>query len=139
LFFDPAEELHPQHPVNLDYQQFISEGNLLLNQIAPELISEIDWPQDASNLTPEALLQLQHRVEYMEAHLTMRVKEYQLAFDKSSRQFIVWYRAAGSLRAHTRALGEAGRAGTNPSRSGIRRGALHCSSREINPTPSAHS
>ena len=86
LFFDLAEELHPQHPVNLDYQQFISEGNLLLNQIAPELIGEIDWPQDASTLTPETLLQLQHRVEYMEAHLTMRVKEYQLAFDKSSRQ-----------------------------------------------------
>jgi len=85
LFFDPAEAQHPQHPVRLDYQQFISEGNLLLNQIAPELISEIDWPQDASILTPQVLLQLQHRVEYMEAHLTMRVKEYQLAFDKSSR------------------------------------------------------
>ncbi|HNW95111.1 MAG TPA: serine/threonine-protein kinase [Anaerolineaceae bacterium] len=86
LFFDPDEAQHPQHPVRLDYQQFVSEGSLLLNQIAPDLISEIDWPQEDANLTPEALLQLQHRVEYMEAHLSMRIKEYQLAFDKSSRQ-----------------------------------------------------
>ncbi|MBP7031334.1 MAG: hypothetical protein KBB13_01300 [Anaerolineaceae bacterium] len=86
LFFAPDEALHAQHPVNLDYQQFIDEGGLLLSQIAPELIPEIDWPKDASGLTPEVLLQLQHRVEYMEAHLTMRIKEYQLAFDKSTRQ-----------------------------------------------------
>lgn len=86
LFFETNEALHPQHPVNLDYQQFINEGSLLLNQIAPELIPEIDWPRDASGLTPKALLQLQHRVEYMETHLSMRVKEYQLAFDSSSRQ-----------------------------------------------------
>ena len=86
LFFDTSEAQHAQHPVSLDYQQFINEGSLLLNQIAPELISEIDWPKDSSDLTPEALLQLQHRVEYMETYLSMRVKEYQLAFDKSSRQ-----------------------------------------------------
>ena len=86
LFFQLDEPMHPQHPVRLDYQQFITEGGLLLNQIAPELIPEIDWPSDASALTPEVLLQLQHRVEYMETHLSMRVKEYQLTFDKSSRQ-----------------------------------------------------
>lgn len=77
------------HPLNngkdpawLDYQQFISEGNLLLNQIAPELIAELDWPASAAQLTKEDLTQLQLRTEYLLSSLSMRVIDYQVLFRK---------------------------------------------------------
>lgn len=42
-------------PIRMDYQQLISEANLLLNQIVPELLAELDWPKSAENLTQEDL------------------------------------------------------------------------------------
>lgn len=79
LFFDPQNLTEKAHP-RLDYDQLISEGGLLLNQTAPELIQEIGWPISASQLTENDITQLQIRLEYMETYLFMRVVEYQLLY-----------------------------------------------------------
>lgn len=81
-FFDISDEATSQTQELLDYEQLISEGNLLLNQIAPELIPEIGWPANNSSLSKQELIHLQHRVEYMESYLSMRVVEYQVLFRK---------------------------------------------------------
>ncbi|MFZ3069777.1 MAG: hypothetical protein WA110_01460, partial [Anaerolineaceae bacterium] len=88
LFFDTTQPLNGQSPEMLDYQQLISEGNLLLNQIAPELIPEIGWPADLTSLSKMELVHLQHRVEYMESYLSMRVTEYQLLFRKNLQKIM---------------------------------------------------
>ena len=82
LFLSAQSPTNGQDPAWLDYQQFISEGNLLLNQIAPELIAELDWPASAAQLTKEDLTQLQLRTEYLLSSLSMRVIDYQVLFRK---------------------------------------------------------
>lgn len=82
LFLSAQSPTNGQDPAWLDYQQFISEGNLLLNQIAPELIAELDWPVSAAQLTKDDLTQLQLRTEYLLSSLSMRVIDYQVLFRK---------------------------------------------------------
>ena len=82
LFLSAQSPTNGQDPAWLDYQQFISEGNLLLNQIAPELIAELDWPASAAQLTKEDLTLLQLRTEYLLSSLSMRVIDYQVLFRK---------------------------------------------------------
>jgi len=82
LFLNAQAFSNGKDPAWLDYQQFISEGNLLLNQIAPELIAELDWPASAADLTTEDLTQLQLRTEYLLSSLSMRVVDYQVLFRK---------------------------------------------------------
>ncbi len=82
LFLSAQSPTNGQDPAWLDYQQFISEGNLLLNQIAPELVAELDWPASAIDLTKEDLTQLQLRTEYLFSSLSMRVIDYQVLFRK---------------------------------------------------------
>jgi len=82
LFLSAQPPTNGQDPARLDYHQFISEGNLLLNQIAPELIAELDWPTSAAQVTKEDLTQLQLRTEYLLSSLSMRVTDYQVLFRK---------------------------------------------------------
>ncbi|HOV30482.1 MAG TPA: hypothetical protein PKX67_02020 [Anaerolineaceae bacterium] len=82
LFLSAQPPTNGKDPAWLDYQQFIGEGNLLLNQIAPELIAELDWPANAAQLTKEDLTQLQLRTEYLLSSLSMRVTDYQVLFHK---------------------------------------------------------
>jgi serine/threonine protein kinase len=85
LFLNALAFSNGKDPAWLDYQQFISEGNLLLNQIAPELIAELDWPPSATDITKEDLTQLQLRTEYLLSSLSMRVIDYQVLFRKQVR------------------------------------------------------
>ncbi len=82
LFLSAQPPTNGKNPAWVDYEQFISEGNLLLNQIAPELIAELDWPPNADQLTKEDLTQLQLRTEYLLSSLSMCVIDYQVLFRK---------------------------------------------------------
>lgn len=81
LRFDPE---NPDEHINpgLDFQQLIDEGHQLLRQISPDLIQDLAWPVSATGLTDLDIFHLQMRVEYLENHLSMRVIEYKLLFNR---------------------------------------------------------
>ncbi|MGB4596253.1 MAG: serine/threonine-protein kinase [Anaerolineaceae bacterium] len=81
LRFDPQ---NPDEAINpdLDYQQLIAEGNLLLEQTTSGLIQDLGWPRDNSKLSDREITQLRFRIEFMESLLNMRSSEFKMYFDK---------------------------------------------------------
>lgn len=82
LSFDPQNPGSDQANPLLDYQQLLSEGRLLMEQTAPELLLELAWPLTAHGMTESEINALRFRVEYLEAYLGMRVVEYQVLLRK---------------------------------------------------------
>lgn len=81
LRFDPQNTDDSINP-GLDYQQLISEGNLLLEQTTPGLAQDVAWPRNNSNLSERDITQLRFRLEFMQTYLEMRSAEYKLYFEK---------------------------------------------------------
>ena len=77
LYLDPNKPDDKTNPM-LDYQQLIEEGRALMEQTAPELLSDINWPSGAGDLDELDMRHLQMRMEYMETHFSMRIFEYNL-------------------------------------------------------------
>ncbi len=80
-FITPQADLATS-PIWQDYEQLIEEGSALLNQTAPHLLLDLGWPAHSKDLDLLQIKQLQMRVNYLEAYLTMRSTEYQLLFQK---------------------------------------------------------
>ena len=81
-FITPQADLATS-PIWQDYEQLIEEGSALLNQTAPHLLLDLGWPAHSKDLDLLQIKQLQLRVNYLEAYLTMRSTEYQLLFQNS--------------------------------------------------------
>ena len=77
LYLDPNKPDDKTNPM-LDYQQLIEEGRALMEQTAPELLADINWPSGAGDLDELDMRHLQMRMEYMETHFSMRIFEYNL-------------------------------------------------------------
>ena len=88
LRFDPQNTDDSINP-GLDYQQLISEGNLLLEQTTPGLAQDVAWPRNNSDLSERDITQLRFRLEFMQTYLEMRSAEYKLYFRKCSTPLLM--------------------------------------------------
>lgn len=81
LYLDPNKPDDKTNPM-LDYQQLIDEGRALMEQTAPELLADINWPMDASELDEQNMRHLQMRMDYLENYYSMRIFEYNLLLER---------------------------------------------------------
>jgi len=83
-FFLP-QETGENSPFWTDYVQMLEEGLNLLNQTSPQLIQDLGWPLHSSEITIDDIPQLRMRVEYLETYLSMRAMEYELLFERFTK------------------------------------------------------
>ena len=83
-FFLP-QETGENSPFWIDYVQMLEEGLNLLNQTSPQLIQDLGWPLHSSEITIDDIPQLRMRVEYLETYLSMRAMEYELLFERFTK------------------------------------------------------